>query len=227
MIDIDETLKELSGERPIFHSEADFQHALAWKIHEKNLGLNVRLERRIELNEREIYVDIYIFNELSTYLIEVKYKTKEIELEYYNEKFRLKNQSAQDVSRYDFIKDISRLEECVEKLENAYGCAIFLTNDPSYWKEGRAETKDKDFRIHGEKVLEGELKWKEGTSEGTMKGREEPITLKGEYKLEWKNYSDLSGNKPEKKKKNDKFKYLLVEIDPQAFKKLGCVTSLV
>jgi hypothetical protein len=34
MIDLDELLRALSQERPVFHSERDFQHAIAWRIHE-------------------------------------------------------------------------------------------------------------------------------------------------------------------------------------------------
>jgi hypothetical protein len=33
MIDLDDRLLSLSRQRSIFHSEADFQHALAWYIH--------------------------------------------------------------------------------------------------------------------------------------------------------------------------------------------------
>jgi|SRR5215813_7697740 len=37
-------LSALSKERPIFHSEADFQFAFAWKMREQNLAYSVRLE---------------------------------------------------------------------------------------------------------------------------------------------------------------------------------------
>ncbi len=60
MIDMEEILRKLSKERPVFHSERDFQHALAWKIHEQYPDMNVRLEKRIELDGKEIYVDIYL-----------------------------------------------------------------------------------------------------------------------------------------------------------------------
>ncbi len=119
----------------------------------------------------------------------------------------MKDQFAQDISRYDFIKDISRLEECIDKLPNAIGYAIFLTNDPSYWKNlpRKTDTQDKNFRIHEGRVIQGTLNWKESTSKGTMKGREEPITLKRSYKLNWRDYSNLGV-------KNGIFKYLLVKV---------------
>ena len=44
MLDIPELMRELARERPLFHSEADFQHALAWRIHETISDCGIRLE---------------------------------------------------------------------------------------------------------------------------------------------------------------------------------------
>ena len=96
--------------------------------------MNIRLERRIELDGKEIYVEIYLQDKEGYIgLIGLKYKTKSVEIVVNDERFKLKDQAAQDISRYGFIKDVSRLEECVDKLPNTIGYAIFLTNDPSYW----------------------------------------------------------------------------------------------
>ncbi len=117
--------------------------------------MNIRPERRIELDNKEIYIDIFLQDDRKNMaLIELKYKTREVEIEIDHERFRLKNQSANDVGRYDFMKDLSRLEECVEKLPKAVGYAIFLTNDPLYWVSPRKrDTYDKDFRIHDGRVI--------------------------------------------------------------------------
>jgi hypothetical protein len=66
--------------------------------------------------------------------------------------------------------------------------------------------KDKSFRIHEGEILKGTLRWTTGTSEGTIKGREEPIKLRGKYTLNWRDYLDL-------KTKNGLFKYLLIKVD--------------
>ena len=63
MIEIIDVSNELSKERPVFHSEADFQHALAWKICEKYHELNIRLEKRVILNDEEIYFDTEVSGE--------------------------------------------------------------------------------------------------------------------------------------------------------------------
>ena len=34
MVSIEALLATLAGSRKVFHSEADFQHALAWQIHD-------------------------------------------------------------------------------------------------------------------------------------------------------------------------------------------------
>ena len=43
MLDIHRLMEGLAAKRPVFHSEADFQFALAWEIREET-GLDVRLE---------------------------------------------------------------------------------------------------------------------------------------------------------------------------------------
>ena len=207
MIEITDVLNELSKKRPVFHSEADFQHALAWGIREKYPDLSIRLEKRVVLNEEEKFWDIFVFKESKIVAVEAKYKTKNLDTIIMNEKFTLKNHGAQDQGRYDFIKDVSRLEKALETYRDSTGFAIFLTNDESYWKTPSRDvnTADKDFRIHGEMTIRGTLSWKEGTSEGTMSGRSESIILKGRYMLNWNDYSDV-------KKQNGKFRYLLVKI---------------
>ncbi len=47
-LDIHGALGRLSAVRPIFHSEADFQHALAWTIQLQHPDATIRLEIRPE-----------------------------------------------------------------------------------------------------------------------------------------------------------------------------------
>ncbi len=211
MIEMTDVLNELSEKRPVFHSEADFQHVLAWKIHENHPDLNIRLEKRSILSGKEIYFDILAFKDSKIVAIELKYKTKNLDtiVTSESEDFSLKNHGAQDQGRYDFIKDISRLENAIGTHYARTGFAIFLTNDKSYWKTPAQDvnTVDKDFRIHeGRIIINRELSWKEGAAKGTMRGRDAPITLKGEYILNWKDYSNLEGQ-------NGEFRYLLVRVE--------------
>jgi hypothetical protein len=71
-----------------------------------------------------------------------------------------------------------------------------LTNDPSYWKRhghGRATNADA-FRIYEGNQLTGSRAWGTRTG-GTMKGREAPIELAGNYPCSWSEYSTLPGNR--------------------------------
>ncbi len=65
---IEEILKKLSGIRPIFHSESDFQFALAWKINDMYRDFNIRLEYPMSNN----HLDILIFNSETSILFELK-----------------------------------------------------------------------------------------------------------------------------------------------------------
>lgn len=130
--------------------------------------------------------------------IELKYKTRD-----------LLDQSAQDVGRYDFLRDIQRLEQIVLDRDDIEGYAIFLTNDSAYWSPPRnTQTVDASFRIHQGRILTGELGWGSGASKGTMHGREETIHIKGVYNLQWEDYSQ-----PSRESSYGKFRYLLVKVE--------------
>ena len=48
-----------------------------------------------------------------TCAIKLKYKTKKLDTVFGGEEFHLRNHDVQDIGRYDFIKDIVRLERFV------------------------------------------------------------------------------------------------------------------
>jgi len=214
MIEIAKILNELNKERPIFHSEADFKYALAWKIHEKYPDLRIRPEKRIDLKGREtrphfIRADFIIYkgNDTDIVAIETKYKTKDINIKVSGEEFNLKRHSAPNDNRYYFVKGISRIEDFLKEYPKGYGFAIFLTNDGSYWEKEsqRADhPQDEDFRIYDTRVIEGQLKWETGAREATLKGK---------YTLNWREYSNLKEYSASTEK-NARFRYLLVEVAP-------------
>jgi len=53
---IEKVLVSLSRDRPVFHSEKDFQFALAWKIHEMYPRAQVRLEKSVVMMARGISI---------------------------------------------------------------------------------------------------------------------------------------------------------------------------
>lgn len=206
MIDLSATLKSLAQQRPVFHSEADFQHALAWEIQKYLPNAAIRLEYPISKYDSRMYLDIYVTQLHRLLAIELKYKTRALAIEIGSEKFTLKNQSAQDIGRYDFIRDIYRLEQMLKADQKGIGYAILLTNDSAYWRATRNEqTVDVDFRLHNERTLNGTLRW-QGASAGTMHGRESAIALKGQYQLQWRDYSTIDS------KNYGRLRYLVTSV---------------
>lgn len=193
MIDIHALMATLAVRRPIFHSEADFQHELAWEARLKDPHMTVRLERPFP-GRTSGAIDLIFARDARSHAVEVKYLTALFHNDINGEPFRLKNQGAQDIRRYDVCRDIERMEAfCTETGRSA--SVVVLTNDPYYWK-GRlnAGTCAEAFDTSGRRELFGELRWAEHTG-GTMKGREAPISLGSRYLPHWEDYSDLGGTK--------------------------------
>jgi len=106
------TIPALAAKRPVFHSEADFQHAFAWEIHQHLPDAYVRLEYRPALLPTRAYVDVWVVDGNQTLAIELKYKTAPLSVQLDDgEKFDLMSQGAQDLGRYDFVRDLWRLEQ--------------------------------------------------------------------------------------------------------------------
>lgn len=214
-IDLRNRIEDLNR---IFHHEADFQHELTWYLHQQfpDDG-RFRLERRFAGEEfpgetDDVYIDIWIEVDGTSIPVEIKYKSHELRGEWGTESFDLRRHSAQDVSRYDFISDIARIESIVGDGQCETGAVVLLTNDHLYWQPPtRDDVVDYEFRLTDGKMLEGELSWTENVGAGTVgKKRDQPITLDGTYELDWRDYEyDIPSN-PEGK---GKFRYLLVEVE--------------
>ncbi len=205
ILDITNLMKGLSSERPIFHTEADFQHALAWYIHKKMPDCQLRLELKPFKNERK-YLDIWLRG--MGIAIELKYKTKKL-VYCGDEPFALRNQYAQDFGRYDFIKDICRLEQVVTHFETAkVAFAILLTNDSSYWELSKPDLEDAAFHLNNGTKIMGKREWSMKADLEKKKGRKMPLCLEGAYDCVWRNYSSpkfVEG-------KNRQFQYLMVKV---------------
>jgi hypothetical protein len=202
-------LATLAAERPIFHSEADFQHAFAWLLHREHPELSVRLEVPLRVGEKMVHIDLLAGGE-ETLGVELKYKTRAVAVDMGGEEFRLSSHAAQDLGRYDFIKDIERLELLAAARRCTRGYAVLLTNDSAYWTSSRREASaGAAFRLDGEQSLAGMLAWGPLASAGTAKGRERALEIAGAYPREWKDYSRVeAGGYPV-------FRYLAVEVRPR------------
>lgn len=207
MFDLPACLTQLANRRPVFHSEADFQHALAWIIQENFPNAQIRLELPFSQSDRQSYLDIFVRIDNHVFGIELKYKTKSLVTVDRDEIFQLKNQSAQDLGRYDFLKDIQRLEHFVTIHQNCVGYAVFLTNDSSYWNPSRKiQTIDQAFRLHEGREISGDLQWY-GASVGTMNMRESQLRIRNKYLFHWADYANIDA------KLGGSFRFLLLKIE--------------
>ena len=108
MLDLNQVLESLAKKRPVFHSEADFQHALAWEIHNVKPDAIIRLELPMRADGRAVHLDLLVVYDHQRFAIELKYKTAALDVCRGSEQFSLRGQSAQDCGRYDFLSDIVR-----------------------------------------------------------------------------------------------------------------------
>lgn len=209
-LDISEILKALARKRPIFHSEADFQHALAWQIHEMYPSLHLRLEYPFGRSMRKA-CDMVLFRGGKMMMaVELKYFCRNLNYENKGEVFTLKSAPA-DTGRYGTLKDIERMEKFIKDIQNTKNqvvraSVITLTNDPELWRGSKPNRTDADFDIKEDRIVSGALKWAEHTSIKTK--RDFPkINLLGKYTMKWQDYSHVDGS-------NGKFRYLHIPVQP-------------
>ncbi len=191
-------LAAMRRSRPVFHSEADFQHELAWQAHLLDPLLRVRLEYRPAAELRES-VDVLLFRpDLGrTTALELKYLKAAWTGTVDGEPYALPNTGAHDIVRYDVIKDVARLERFVEANPGWNGVMLCLTNDSLHWRVPqvlRATIADA-FRIHEGAQISGERAWDPRAGKGTTQGRTQSLALRGQYRTAWLDYSTVDSTR--------------------------------
>lgn len=218
-IDIPCLLVQLARRRPIFHSEADFQHELAWQIRRCHPCVDIRLEVPFDIDgsndsgkgRTRGALDILIRHRRRKMALELKYMCAPLSHEIDGESFELKNQGAHDIRCYDVWKDVMRMERFVKDHKNASAAVIALTNDSKYWNgPKKSDAYYAQFSLKDKRNVSGTLNWDGRASDGTKKGREESINLENNYEIRWKYYSDIGNGK-----KRGKFRYLYLRV-PQS-----------
>lgn len=104
MINLANVMNQLAQHRPVFHSEADFQHALAWQLHQMIPSARVRLEY---CPVPGVHLDIWVATDDGSLALELKYLTKGYSANVNGERFELRNHAAQPPGRYNFVDDIT------------------------------------------------------------------------------------------------------------------------
>lgn len=195
--DIKEFLdKELEEKARVFLNEWDFQmnlylfltHIKGYKVHlEYVVPLKFFVEKNKKkypfANKENINIDIVIEKEGLFYLIELKYKTQRTTIKF--ERFgeincvSLKDQSRIPMSKYDFWKDVARLEFLKESFEKVKGgLCIFLTNNETYTKGDKGISEE--FIMEAQRSHIGTLTLKDGKT----KKKCPEFSLSKDYQIE-------------------------------------------
>ncbi|WP_297979022.1 hypothetical protein [uncultured Capnocytophaga sp.] len=213
----------LENTKEPFYNECEFQMYLALFLKEK--GYNIYLEYSVPLdcekvqgeinkrkkrgesipfsNREKMDIDIVIEKDNFFYPIELKYKTRsiQIDLKRFGEDLKdskfLKDQGAIPIGRYDFWKDVARLEFIKESFKQKIckGFCVFLTNEKKY-KEEEIKTSEM-FTMEKGKPHKGLLCFK---TPSLAKKYKEFSLLENHQIEEWKELSSIG------------FHYCIVEV---------------
>ena len=201
----------LLSERRFFFNEKDLQVNLALYLMSK---YTVHLEYHVPKNElpqngehypwseKTLSIDIVVEKDGEYVPIELKYKTRSLPESAQIMRFGIpmdastiiKNQSAHDIGRYAFWKDVRRLEQLNERFDKVVGgIAVFVTNDASYTATPHKQNVGYfDFRMSTGSVIGGELFWKDANGAKVSLKSDHPrphFHLDGHYLFgEWKSY---------------------------------------
>ncbi len=152
----------LDTNKELLFNERDFQMHLTTFLQETGHFDDVDVEYYVPLSELKGYIwdselrlDLLIRKGKDFLPIELKYKTKAVRkrLLRFGESVSedvevMKNQGAQDLGKYDFWKDVRRIEIVRNRFSNIKnGLAVFLTNDPMYPQRGREKSNHINFSM--------------------------------------------------------------------------------
>lgn len=141
--------------------------------------------------EKESYTDLLIIHEDKRVAFEFKFQTSKLEVtDRNNVVVQLKNQSANDTTRFGFRKDIYRLEQLAQRNHIDYGFAVLLTNDKNLFKTDlRKPSLDFNYRFTNQ-IQAKDLGWKNESyspNHWTRKGEKNfSLHLSKDYPVEWK-----------------------------------------
>ena len=213
-----DAMASLAERRPVFHSEADFQHELAMEI--SRTGFGVRLEIPFEVNLNNVHItvelDLLLLNARTKHktAVEIKYVKSAVTVDHRGERFNLKNTWGTNLPRFDCLADFQRVGQLKAAgiVDSAF--TIFLTNSASAWADnvGGTNIMARQFSIHeGREMNAGALlNWVPANpTVGSVSARRlppyAPINIPQAATCTWAKYSDFQG-------RNGSFRYLLLEV---------------
>ena len=187
--------------RPVFHSEADCQHELALEIHQAGHQVRLEVPRDVQVNGATVRAEIDLLVKETTWTaIELKYVRQAATIKHGGESFDLAGTWGTNLSRFDCLADLRRVEAIVKAGHARQGYAVFLTNATSAWRDDVSATANmaRDFSIHeGRRLPRGRpLDWDPPTPPVASVSRKRlspfaPILLDRAQDCNWRDYSKL------------------------------------
>lgn len=167
----------------------------------------------------EMKVDIVVEKDGEFVPIELKYKTKEIKaptVERFGKQLNcsnislIKNQGAENMGKYDFWRDVRRIELLISKFAKVKnGLVLFITNDEYYSLPSREGAICAKFSM--ENGIHGVDKhWSTANGNNPASPSRPGFSLSKQYGIEWVGLTQH--NFAWDKNDNTKFNYLLINI---------------
>lgn len=191
-----DVLNFLNSNKELLFNERDFQMHLATYLRNTNKYDDVDLEYYVPHQTLSNYVwgselrlDILVRKGSEFLPIELKYKTKKVNKDIlrFGEKLSniivLKDQGAQDWGKYDFWKDVRRVELVRQRFRNVKnGLAVFVTNDNSYTKPSKE--KSNSFLLNMDEGMHSIKKYWADSKSACAQNHPD-FNVEKEYHIQW------------------------------------------
>lgn len=188
---VESWMERLAEDRALFHSESDFQLALAIVMSDD--VEHVRLEKKVVVSERvggQDRISVDVLGRLAGHRIalELKYPKKRLLASVGGEVFDLPASGAPDLDAVGVWRDVQRIERLLLDGSVEAGASLTLTNYP-FWsgRNSTARSNAHEFRLwEGRSVEPGSLQWQ------LRKDRVgESLGIGSAYRCSWRDYGDV------------------------------------
>lgn len=193
----DDILAFISQQTELMFNELDFQVQLALYLRSSGHYDDVDVEYSLPKESMPGYdwdsnlrIDLVVSRDGKYCPVELKYPTRRVTKAitrfgcHIPEAVVMKNQGAQDIVRYNFWKDVRRIEVLSRRFDTVEGgIAVIMTNDPSYTRPVRPDSSCAPFcTAEGSVVGPGTIDW---LNMPTVRDSHPPFILDGRYEARW------------------------------------------
>ena len=203
---LQQTLSALAVRRPLFHSEADFQHELAMDLARNHYAVRLEVPIQLALKNQPvgIQLDLLAINQESGQktAIELKYITVALDHQNNGERFRLSGNWGTNLSLFDTLADLERVASVVKAGKADQGFSVLITNAETAWSRDVTHTSimAREFSIHEGRQLEAgsRLDWSPTTpGVGSVSKKRlapyAPVEIPRSQTCGWADYSQHKG----------------------------------